>query len=999
MIQAIILFPLMLYLPGLVAYRVFWHGRRWLWRGSLAEAAFVQFLIGALYAGMTGLILAQLGRFSLLTMLAATVLPSIILIAMRRDCFIMPSLPRRSASNGQQGRINPAPTQAQAIPLASKLKTQNSKLKTYGEMAALIALLILAVILFARPAETIRGAADAGVYSNSGAHIAQHGGIIIKDPLIRHMTDEEIRQYFVGLNPDRYTLTRQRASGFYIYDKEATLVVPQHYTLYSVWLAIFFVVAGGVAGEMYATAYLMLLALFAVYFAGKRMFGAVPAYLGVLLLALNTTEVWFARYSVAEAGTQFLGFAAFYCFAVFVSSQRRLDNIAFSSRGAIYPTPAPAISDAAGTQLDAPSPTAQAAEIAAQTTVARAFAVLAALSLGEIFFIRPDFVFYLLPVPLYLAWLLLARRWRPIHWWLFLPLLGMLLLGIVHIFFFTYPYTFDLFHNVLIDQRRLWVRNLALLYGGATLFVVLWLLLRSQPRWLRPLNGLASQYWPRVRLLLLALLALGAGFYMVNAYIIKPHIITLGNLGSMISHPANLTAYIGAPVPFDPTKSPTDNSQAVYNMVKVGWYFSPLGIALATLGMMLALWRKLTLKSAFFFLMLAISLFVFVGETYSDPHYIYTMRRYIPIITPAFSLFMGYFCFALFSWGRTLAHARGWRLSLGFAAQLGVAALYLIEIAFFVYTIRPIFGETEDQGTIAQIGALAQKLPANSVTIMSADRDTPYVALTPLRFIYDRDVLALAPDYSATTVQLNNSIVAGSIAGWLKDNRPVYAMLGANGGKLNLPGYDLKPIEEWTYTTQELEQLYYQKPLNIATGSLHYGLYQILPRTVTPTLQLPLNIDMGGDFDYPYTVSGWFDKEQDTNGATYRWTGPDATLRLPAPTTPTTLTITMRVSAGPPQRCSTGANRTAPDQVGLYNGNTPVMLANLPLTCQPPTSDGKPQPGIFTEVRGQISVTTPPADGWLYLTLNATAWQPATDTPGADARRLGVQVDSITVGR
>ncbi len=992
MIQALILFPLMLYLPGLAAYRVFLHGRRWLWRGSPAEAAFVQFLIGALYAGMAGLILAQLGRFSLLTMLVATVLPSIILIALRRDCFVLPTL--------------------QDL----KSKIQNPKSKIPIEVVALIALLILAIILFARPAETIRGAADAGVYSNSGAHIAQHGSIFIVDPLLRHMTDGEIRQYFIGLNPDRYTLTRQRASGFYIYDKEATLVVPQHYTLYSIWLAIFFVGAGGVAGEMYATAYLMLLALFAVYFAGKRMFGAVPAYLGVLLLALNTTEVWFARYSMAEAGTQFLGFAAFYCFAVFISTQRRLGGIVSSSKGSLNPIatgldnvgagfvpPTASISVPAVsmpiTQPATPAPLAQAVEIIEQTAAARAFAALAALSLGEIFFIRPDFVFYLLPVPLYLAWLLLARRWQPLHWWLSLPLLGMLLLAIVHIFFFTYPYTFDLFHNVLIDQRRLWGRNLALLYGGATLLVVLWLVLRRQPRWLRPLNGLASRYWPRVGLILLALLALGAGAYMVNVYVVKPHIITLGNLGSMISHPANLTAYIGAPVPFDPTKGPTDNSQAIYNMVKVGWYFSPLGIALATLGMMLALWRKLTLKSAFFFLMLAVSLFVFVGETYSDPHYIYTMRRYIPIVTPAFSLFMGYFCFALFSWGRNLARKRGWRLPLGFATQLGVAAIYLIEIAFFVYTIRPIFGETEDKGTIAQISALAQKLPANSVTIMSADRDTPYVALTPLRFIYDRDMLALAQDYSPTTVQFNNSIVAGSIAGWLNDKRPVYAMLGANGGKLNLPGYDLKPVQEWTYTTQELEQLYYQKPLNIATGSLHYGLYQILPRTVTPTLQLPLTIDMGGDFDYPYTVSGWFDKEQDSNGVTYRWTGPDATLRLPAPTTPTTLTITMRVSAGPPQRCSAGANRTAPDQFGLYNGNTPVMLANLPIACQPSTSNGKPQPGTFIKISGQISITTPPADGWLYLTLNATAWQPATDTPGADARRLGVQVDSITVGR
>jgi len=526
--------------------------------------------------------------------------------------------------------------------------------------------------------------------------------------------------------------------------------------------------------------------------------------------------------------------------------------------------------------------------------------------------------------------------------------------------------------------------------------------LRTQPRWTRPLSGLASRYWPRLRPILLALLALGVGAYMLNAYIIRPHIITLSNISGLISHPASFTAYIGAPVPFDPAKSPTENNQALYNMVKIGWYFSPLGIALASFGLMLTLWRKLTLKSAYFFLMLAISLLVFVGETYSDPHYIYTMRRYIPIITPAFSLFIAYFCVVLFEWGRNFARARSWRLPLGFAAQLGSIALYIVELAFFVYTLRPIFSHVEDKGTIAQISALAQKLPANSVTIMSADRDTPYVVLTPLRFIYDRDVLALSQDIDLSRgveqqVAFNSGIVSGSVAGWLKGKRPVYAMLGANGGKLNLPGYDLKPVEEWTYTTEELEQLYYQKPLNIFTGSLHYGLYQVVPRTVTPTLQLPLNVDMGGTFDYPYTVSGWFDKEKDSNGATYRWTGPDAVLRLPAPTSPATLTVTLRLSAGPPQRCAPAPNRTAPAQVSLDYGSTAVMTASLPVACQPPARDNQPQPGNFTELRGQISVATPPPGGWLYLRLHATAWQPAADTPGADARRLGVQVDSIGV--
>jgi len=79
------------------------------------------------------------------------------------------------------------------------------------------------------------------------------------------------------------------------------------------------------------------------------------------------------------------------------------------------------------------------------------------------------------------------------------------------------------------------------------------------------------------------------------------------------------------------------------NLVRLGWYLSPLGIALALAGLALMVYR-INSNSWLFLVIAAIASVVFLRLTYgtSDQHYIYIMRRYVPHIYPAFAIGIAY---------------------------------------------------------------------------------------------------------------------------------------------------------------------------------------------------------------------------------------------------------------------------------------------------------------------------------------------------------------------
>jgi hypothetical protein len=287
-----------LYVPGAVTLHTFALRRagRHIFSG-VTEWLFLAVAISLLVTGGLGFLLAELGWFHWWTVLLAVA-------AFSAGSALAAGVPARRGSLLQLVRL----------PQPYPLRAADARLARVQRIAFFL-LLIVAAVLFSRPAEMLRGALDSGVYVNDGMALARSGSIFQRDPIMRHLNDDagEGRELLQGLNPDRYVLARNRMPGFYVYDKQAALVVPQHYFLYPVWIG-FMASLFGIWGALYATPLLAFLFVVAVYFFARRALSGGTALLAMALLIICPVTVWFARYPVSEVITGLLLFIGFYAF-------------------------------------------------------------------------------------------------------------------------------------------------------------------------------------------------------------------------------------------------------------------------------------------------------------------------------------------------------------------------------------------------------------------------------------------------------------------------------------------------------------------------------------------------------------------------------------------------------------------------------------------------------------------------------------------------------------
>jgi hypothetical protein len=421
------------------------------------------------------------------------------------------------------------------------------------------------------------------------------------------------------------------------------------------------------------------------------------------------------------------------------------------------------------------------------------------------------------------------------------------------------------------------------------------------------------------------------------------------------------------------------NSQA--NLVRVGWYTSPLGIALGFAGLAL-LWRRLTPGS---FMVLAVSLlagFVFIRVTYgtSDQHYIYILRRYIPQVYPALALACAVALATLLPnakcnmqkgapSGRALAFCM---LHFAFAAVL---------VAFLAFTGLPIFRHTEYGGAVTQVAGIAARFEPGDVLLMRGGaptfaeaRDLPDVLATPLRFIHGVDAFTVKSRepgrYAAD--------LARYVREWQARGKRVFLAAGASGA-LQLPGLALEPAGTIEVSLDEFEQLTNQKPRNVQNFALSFALYRVVPadQAAAPPVAL-------APTDYAAQLGGFYRAEQ-PDGETIAWTNGDALLRLETAPGAQPETITLHLGGGARPE-ALGPQRACVSLAALDG----AWHSALPLAYTPPecvTLAARP---------GPHTVAIPPAllagREALLVRIESPTWVPARDDPqGRDPRRLGVQ--------
>lgn len=963
LLRAVFALPLVLYLPGWLCCRLV------LPHTDLLEGVYWRVVVSALLSGWLALLLASLGIFSL---------PLHLLLL----CLVCGGL-WLAARRWQPARTAPVPR------------------PPWAELAAYALIGALAVLLVLPPFQTVLGARDAGVYASTGLAIARTGSLVQHDALLAELgqqaesTDAVLRgaaeqalSNFLGVqNPERFIATRLYTAGFFINDGELAQgrIVPQHLHLLSAWIGLLASILGA-AGGLAAPGLMGVLGAWSVGMLGRRLIGGWGGALAFLLLALNTVQVWFARYSTAETTAQFLIFAGLGAFAAMHADE--------------------------------------------QPRRARlAYAAIAGVAFGQLALNRIDAFLVLVPVFGYLGYCWLTHRWRMPQWVLAGTLLLLLIHAGLHIIFIARAYFFDtafarlqdfaitsyiaqpfitpllreVYHTTnrspFKDPWQIW-RELALAGTALAAALALWHW-QTPVRWIEQ-QVLRWQGWLRAGIALLIVVLAG------YAYLVRPQILTPALLADapMCLLPQNwggqagiapaadpciiLQGYIGAPVaiPEPPPGGDPRRMVPLANLVRIGWYLSPLGIVLGVAGFALWWWRGLNRQSWLLLVVGLLGTFFFVRDTYgtSDQTYIYILRRFVPIAYPMFSLSIAYALVALAATAGGRAGAWG-RLRLATAG--GLAALL---VAFLGYTVRPVAAHVEYHGAVPALHEVAHRLPPDAVLLLrgggstfSSSRDVPDLIATPLRFGYGVNALPVKSSNPGTYA----APLAQQVAHWQQQGREVDLLLSASGADLVLPGMRLIRLDDLTLRVPEFEQLTNQKPRNVATLSLDFVRYRVEPASPgnLPTAALPINAR-----DYAAQVRGFYLPEQATDGSVYAWTDGDALLRLPwqadtATTAPITLSLELAAGKrpahlGPAQVCVSAVPEPAPWSPALHE-----TLAFVELGC---VTVGEQEQSYHFGLDPQQLPPAPTAS--LLLRLESVAWIPAVEDPRQnDQRALGVQ--------
>ncbi|HEU5088461.1 MAG TPA: hypothetical protein VFT99_13490, partial [Roseiflexaceae bacterium] len=418
------------------------------------------------------------------------------------------------------------------------------------------------------------------------------------------------------------------------------------------------------------------------------------------------------------------------------------------------------------------------------------------------------------------------------------------------------------------------------------------------------------------------------------------------------------------------------NSQA--NLVRVGWYLSPLGLALGALGLAL-LWRRMNGGSWLFLVVALVSTLLFVRLTYgtSDQHYIYIMRRYVPVVYPAFCIGIAY---ALVWLARLASQGAFKRLASGAAIALAITL-----VGFNIATNLKIYTHTEYGGALASIAAIAERFEPDDVLLLrggaptyGAARDIPDNLATPLTYAFGLNALTIKSEQPGKYARP----LADYVAHWRDEGREVYLLLGPSGA-VALPGFDLEPAGAAQLRLQEFEQPSTQKPTNVQLYAFDAQIYHVVPRGApTFTAILPDS--------YAAQVRGFYRAEQ-IDGQLLAWTNGESWLRLPRPAAGQAVKLDMALAAG-----TTRPARLTPARVCV---STRVESQPWP---EDPAAPPWSEIGCFdvgTQLQhytATIAPGTAPGDT-LLVRLSSDTWIPARDDPQQhDGRQLGILFGSMT---
>lgn len=353
-------------------------------------------------------------------------------------------------------------------------------------------------------------------------------------------------------------------------------------------------------------------------------------------------------------------------------------------------------------------------------------------------------------------------------------------------------------------------------------------------------------------------IAAAAPLVMVVAYLLFRRVAR--GRAALMRHGLALVALAGGLVGgiVRPLAVEVDNSN---NLVELAGYVSPWCLALAFVGLVLALHRKPELPSHLF-LVIAVSYTVIIGAGTGDiPFHIFSIRRFLPVTIPAVLLLTA---LVVESVGRTYP-----RRALAVMVLLATGG-YELRAA------RPFLTTTEMAGFLAELGAVAAPIGPDDLVLVSGTSAARRLA-APLEMLHGkRRVVEMRGESFRAWDVLRQLVLAEQRAGsrvlWLTTEPRAASMDLVYRHEARLP--TLEPRKEGL-------------PRRMLESDATVSLFDFGDPLAVTKFEQP-NIDVGSGRDLG-VVTGFHERRtyraRDGKAWSYRWTSPHGyvrTLRRPS---------------------------------------------------------------------------------------------------------------------
>ena len=677
----------------------------------------------------------------------------------------------------------------------------------------LAGILLLGLFTFGKTAEYIASQRDPGEHANIAVRLAQEQGLRFSDPDFQDFDEDRQKLFLPVLLEDALYL--EAVPGFSLLDAETGEMVPQYLHLFPLWLSLAFKLwrFDGLFGFNVLLGLLSLLLVVALAIEVFR--SKTVGLMASTLLCLNLGQIWLVRSPFSETLAQVLLLAGVWMLTLALS--HRHTGLGF----------------------------------------------LSGLVFGLSLMVRIDSVLAILAVVLFLVLVRLGPvRWvgLPVR-----PVAAGLAIGLAfsldHIALFAYPYVLAILFNqgVLSFLDRQWVWLVALALPAVA---VAW----SSKRLMSLMGGWSRRWFPRLgflrdrttrrRIVFVCLSGLVTVAFAYG-YFLRP----------MMASGANLL----------PLSAPHQGAIPYYdelNLVRLGWYLSPLGLCLACLGAIVAL-RQVVLKGQLrplpFLLLLAAFLLIYGYKSHAFPDNYWVIRRYAEVTIPALLILAGLVIQRLYRLASSHPRLGARSASRRFLVRVCGSGLLIAMIAAQTVAAWPFFRQGELGGTWAQMALLASRTAEADVILFEYGRAQEFF-LGPLRNLFGQSVLPLAhntPDRGAFD---------RVVAKYLAANKRVFLISSDEWTSLDSSEYVFESSERFHFTSRLVERTYERLPEKMQKVHYSLQLYEVKPRPQGhPKPYQALNRHSS----FGYASKGFYQAELGAGGNTFRWSRGDASVEMP----------------------------------------------------------------------------------------------------------------------